>query len=298
MDKTIKKEPADKQVLNTQIIPQETQLVNFDPEKQVEQATIAAKALMSVVSRKPKKVEFNGEQYLEFEDWQTIAQFYNHSVGIEWTKPIEEAGKVIGFEAKAILYHNGVVVGGAEAACMTDEGNWAKKPKFQLRSMAQTRAMAKALRSRFGFVAVLAGFKATPAEEMDGMAKSVNTPAPSAPKGYHNLYFCSEHDQTIGLVPAGVSKRTGKPYKAFYSCSVRGCKNPIVNGDGVRVRQHPETGEMVPDQVQEVDAYEVMPDKKDLSIGLKVEESAADKARRILNEKIPLNQGQQVKFDK
>lgn len=42
-------------------------------------------------------------------------------------------------------------------------------PMFQLRSMAQTRAVAKALRFALGWVVVLAGYKATPAEELDGM---------------------------------------------------------------------------------------------------------------------------------
>lgn len=276
----IKKTPTAIEVKQSkEIIPQETQLVNFDPERQVEQATIAAKALMSVVSRKPKKVEFNGEQYLEFEDWQTIAQFYNHTVGIEWTKPIEEAGKIIGFEAKANLYHNGVLVGGAEAACMTDEGNWAKKPKFQLRSMAQTRAMAKALRSRFGFVAVLAGFRATPAEEMDGVSQT-KSQSPEA------QFYCSVHDNSMILRPAGTTKQ-GTPYKAFWACTKKDngsfCKGPFLNTDGQVVKQNPETGEM---QVVEVHEAEI------------VDESSVDKARRILGEKIPKNNGKQVKFNK
>lgn len=40
-------------------------------------------------------------------------------------------------------------------------------PQFQLRSMAQTRAGAKALRNALGWVVVLAGYKPTPAEELD-----------------------------------------------------------------------------------------------------------------------------------
>ncbi len=41
-----------------------------------------------------------------------------------------------------------------------------KVPTFQLRSMAQTRACAKALRNVLGWVAVMAGYSATPAEEL------------------------------------------------------------------------------------------------------------------------------------
>lgn len=243
----------------------------FNPTKQVENARIAAQALMSVISQKKKPVQFNGEQYLEFEDWQTVAQFYNHTVGTEWTKEVRQKDEIYGYEAKANLYdRNGLVVGGAEAGCFKDEPNWKSKPLFQLRSMAQTRAMAKALRSKFGFVAVLAGFKPTPAEEMGGVV-SQPTPKQGTTAKLATEFFCSEHDQRIGLVPAGISKKTGKPYKAFYICSTGGCKAPILNSDGVRVRQHPETGEMIPDQVEEVE----------------VVESSMDKARRILDAKVP-----------
>ena len=41
-------------------------------------------------------------------------------------------------------------------------------PLFQLRSMAQTRACAKALRNVLAWVVVLAGYRPTPAEELDG----------------------------------------------------------------------------------------------------------------------------------
>lgn len=60
-------------------------------------------------------------------------------------------------------------------------------PMFQLRSMAQTRAGAKALRNALAWVVVLAGYKPTPAEEMpdyaapqDAARPEVMVPKPSA----------------------------------------------------------------------------------------------------------------------
>ena len=35
---------------------------------------------------------------------------------------------------------------------------------------------------------------------------------------------CPVHDFEMRLIPAGISKKTGKPYQAFYVCSVEGCK--------------------------------------------------------------------------
>jgi len=68
--------------------------------------------------------------------------------------------------AEVIDLRTGMVVGGAEAYCMRDEENWKEKPWFQLASMAQTRAGAKALRNVLAWVVVLAGYRPTPAEEL------------------------------------------------------------------------------------------------------------------------------------
>lgn len=139
-----------------------------DPEKEIEFAQKAAKALVSIISNKKKKVVINNEQYLEYGDWQTIARFYGITVGSEQTEEINKDGKLAGFKAKAIVYRNGTLISSAEASCMRDEKNWMAKPEFQLRSMAQTRAAAKALRNVLGWVVELAGYNATPAEEMNG----------------------------------------------------------------------------------------------------------------------------------
>src|SRR4030042_7213539 len=69
-----------------------------DPKVVVAEAENAAKVLMSVVSRKPKKVIINNEQYLEFEDWQTVGKFYGCTVGVRATHFLDYGG-VKGFEA-------------------------------------------------------------------------------------------------------------------------------------------------------------------------------------------------------
>lgn len=141
----------------------EKELQTFDPGRDVQNAQAAAKALMTVIDA-TKPLIMQGKRYLYFEHWQTIARFFNSTVGIDKTEKSEN-----GYIAHAVVYNQqGIVIGGAEASCMKDERNWNGKPDFQLRSMAQTRAMAKALRSIYGFVAVLAGVEATPAEEMNG----------------------------------------------------------------------------------------------------------------------------------
>lgn len=145
------------------------------PQEVLADAQKAAKALAEVVRNKKKPVIMNGEQYLEFEDWQTVAKFYGVTAKVISTEYIS-FGEVHGFEAKAVAINRyGMEISGAEAMCLNDEPNWKSKPLFQLRSMAQTRACSKSLRNVLAWVVVLAGYKPTPAEEMTGQEQNGKT---------------------------------------------------------------------------------------------------------------------------
>jgi hypothetical protein len=157
------------------------------PEMVLAEAQKAATALAKVVSGKKKPVIMNGEQYLEFEDWQTVGRFYGVTAKVVSTTFIQYDA-VQGFEARAVaLRADGAEISAAESMCLNDEPNWKSKPLFQLRSMAQTRACAKALRNVLAWVVVLAGYKATPAEEMTGnefkSKAPIAEPQKEAPEG-------------------------------------------------------------------------------------------------------------------
>jgi len=162
--------------------PQDTMVVAREPDMVLAEAQKAAKALTDVLSKKKKKVIFNGEQYLEFEDWQTVGRFYGISVQADDADQIVVAG-IDGFKAKARAFHGDRQISSAVAYCMRDEPNWKNKPNFQLASMAQTRASAKALRNVLSWVVVLAGYKPTPAEEMEGVVSDSTSPPKSSGKG-------------------------------------------------------------------------------------------------------------------
>lgn len=153
-----------------------------EPEIILNEAKKAAQALQSVISKKLKPFILNGEQYLEFEDWQTVGRFYGVTAKIINTEFIDY-GTAKGFFARAVtLRSDGAEISAAEAMCLDDERNWKGKPLFQLRSMAQTRACAKALRNVLAWVVVLAGYRATPAEEMQDVTPPKITPVSSGPK--------------------------------------------------------------------------------------------------------------------
>lgn len=161
---------AEKQALDLYQPMQADVAIHRPPAKVLEEARQAAQALTDVISKKAKPVKFNNEIYLEFEDWQTVGRFYGITAKVRDTKFVQY-DKTSGFEASAdaLLVSTGQVISSADAMCLNDEPNWSKKPMFQLRSMAQTRACAKSLRNVLAWVVVLAGYKPTPAEEMDGV---------------------------------------------------------------------------------------------------------------------------------
>jgi hypothetical protein len=186
------------------------------PQRVLEEARTAAKALQEVLQGKAKKVMMNGEQYLEFEDWQTLGRFYGITAKCDDPEFVELGG-VTGFKASAEALYRGEVISRATAYCLSDEEKWGTRPKyewqyvckdgtrqtedpgfeqivwepnpakpgknkpkkervlageekvplFQLASMAQTRAAAKVHRQVLAWVVVLAGYKPTPAEELD-----------------------------------------------------------------------------------------------------------------------------------
>lgn len=121
---------------------------------------------------KEKKVFFNGKRYAEYDDFQYIGTFYGITVKTFDPHFVEIGGRK-GFHAKAMLLREQLEVGRAEAFCMDDEPNWRNKPLFQLASMAQTRAAAKAYSNLFRPIVRMAGIEGTPAEEMESDAPAL-----------------------------------------------------------------------------------------------------------------------------
>lgn len=139
-----------------------------DPEVALASAQKAAKALLKVVSQK-RQIVINGRRYLTFEDWQTIGRFYGITVGVASTTKAED-----GYEARAVVYNGAAtIISAAEGICTRSERKWKDRDEYALKSMAQTRACAKALRNVLAWVAVLAGFEGTPAEEMNSVGSTV-----------------------------------------------------------------------------------------------------------------------------
>jgi hypothetical protein len=142
----------------------------------VTKATAVADALADVLEAKRLYSDIKGKKYVRVEGWTMLGSMLGVFPVCLWTKPIE-GGWEARVEARTLA---GQVVGAAEASCLRGEANWKSRDDFALRSMAQTRATAKALRLPLGFVVALAGYEATPAEEMVEEARKVALASPQA----------------------------------------------------------------------------------------------------------------------
>jgi hypothetical protein len=228
-----------------------------DPKKEVDRAHQMAKVLQDVVKQAGLSRKFGGQkEHLFFEAWQTIGRFFNVTPSTEWSKPIMAGDKIIGWEARAIVTNaNGLTVAAAESMCGTDEPNWKGKANYAIRSMAQTRASSKALRQAFAWVAVLAGYSATPAEEMDAEFNRGVATAPDKPKAESKPPAESkpipEAAEVAEFIPSGVNMKEGetkgKPwtrytilegetkYVTFNKSFAQLAKDANINGKPVKV---------------------------------------------------------------
>jgi hypothetical protein len=132
------------------------------PAEVIQRASDVATQLKAVVSRQGLISKISNREYPRCEAWTLLGTIVGVFPVLCWTRKLEN-----GWEARVeARLASGAVVGAAEAECLKSEKNWSSRDDFALRSMAQTRATAKALRMPLGFVMTLAGYEATPAEEM------------------------------------------------------------------------------------------------------------------------------------
>jgi len=136
-----------------------------DPAAVVQAAAAAAKPLADVVRAQKLSVKIGPSEHVRVEGWTLLGSMLGVFPICVWSRKVE--GDDGGWEARVeARTRAGDLVGAAEAECLRSEKTWKNRDDYALRSMAQTRATSKALRQPLGFVMTLAGFNATPAEEM------------------------------------------------------------------------------------------------------------------------------------
>ena len=133
-----------------------------NPAEVVARCSEIATALADVLKSKNLAKQIGNRSFVLVEGWTLLGTMLGVFPVVQWTRRAED-GWEARVEARTL---NGQVVGSAEAECLRSENNWKTRDDYALRSMAQTRAVSKALRGPLGFIVTLAGYEATPADEI------------------------------------------------------------------------------------------------------------------------------------
>ena len=176
----------------------ETQLavkVHEDPEIVLARTTKQADALMRVVEEKGMFATIENKKYLEVEAWQLVAAFV-------MVHPIPRApvalfndGQIYAYECTCDIFQDGEIIGAGTSICgldaFTSKDRTGTDQHKAAQSTAQTWSVSKAMRNTYGFVAKLAGYEATTAEEMRTGGGAVGGGGSTSDP----MYFCPLHEK-------------------------------------------------------------------------------------------------------
>jgi len=196
--------------VSSEPLPPATLFGTDDPVEVITKASRIATALKAVVKAKGLIANIKGKEYPVVEAWQTMAAMMSISAVCEWSRPISG-----GWEARVVLYNSqGKIIGSADAQCTKDEAGKKSWEDYALRSMSQTRATSKAYRSNLGFIMTLAGYQATPAEEM---------PVKQTPQDQKNVAVPSIQSLMMRAKEKGLCTN-GSTFCAWAAENVFGCE--------------------------------------------------------------------------
>lgn len=178
------------------------------PTMIIEEATDIANQLADIIKTKKLYKPIGAKSHVFVEGWTTLGALLGVFPYPESSVRLDREDE-IAYEASVIVRTlDGVEVSKGEAICSSKEANWRNSDEYAIKSMATTRATSKAMRIPLGWVMVLAGYSATPAEEMMGKgftqpktSQRVQQPAPGTKKRVVNRPKSSNRPKSIQTKP-------------------------------------------------------------------------------------------------
>jgi hypothetical protein len=167
-------EVVDLEPESAELVPYESapapNLFGPDPELALKRMAELATRLADVIEAKKLYATISGRRHITAEGWTTLGGMLGVVPVVCWTRPNETGdGYVARVEARTL---DGRVVGAAESECSRVESKWKNRDPYAIRSMAQTRAIGRALRAPLGQIVVLAGYEPAGAEEIPSEPES------------------------------------------------------------------------------------------------------------------------------
>lgn len=178
------------------------------PSMIIEEATDIANQLSDIIKTKKLYKPIGAKSHVFVEGWTTLGALLGVFPYPESSVRLDREDE-IAYEASVIVRTlDGVEVSKGEAICSSKEANWRNSDEYAIKSMATTRATSKAMRIPLGWVMVLAGYSATPAEEMMGKgftqpktSQRVQQPAPGTKKRVVNRPKSSNRPKSTQTKP-------------------------------------------------------------------------------------------------
>lgn len=167
--------------MNGETVIESAALVKVEDHELVRPADILAmgaeqaKPLADFIKQQKLSVRISGREYVRAEGWVCLARM-NGVVPREIQVDRLEDGTYIATVA-LIRVSDQRELTRASAECGMDEPAWANRPNYARRSMAITRATAKACRIGYSWVIAMSGYEPTPFEEVEHLKLDEPRPA-------------------------------------------------------------------------------------------------------------------------
>jgi hypothetical protein len=142
-------------------------LFDMAPTEKVKFVTEMANVLKDVIEKQKLYTIIQGKKHVQVDGWTTLGTLLGILPREKSVMELSDSSFVA--EVELVRYDSGRVVAGASSLCSIEEKRWSSADKYARRSMAVTRATGKAYRLAFSWIIKMAGYEATPAEEMDGV---------------------------------------------------------------------------------------------------------------------------------
>lgn len=158
-------------------------LTSQNPDLFVAKASAIAKALAGVINQQKLFVTIRDRKYVRVEGWTTLTGMLGV---VPYEEDVQQQPDGSYIAIVSLRRHDGSVVTQASAECgSAGDEPWPERADYAKRSMAVTRATSKVCRIAYSWIITLAGYEATPAEEMprdDGQSfdRGANTSGPRA----------------------------------------------------------------------------------------------------------------------
>jgi hypothetical protein len=131
-------------------------------------AAVVSRDLAQIISDRGLSVKIGQKTFVMVEGWTTCGAMLGVAIRpVSCDENPTCPGEFVAV-VEAVRTGDGFILGRGIASCGPDERDWTKRSRQARRSMAQTRAAGKAMRLLFSWIMEMAGYAATPFEEMEG----------------------------------------------------------------------------------------------------------------------------------